>query len=74
VKKHRRVRRPTGFGSNIVSVAASAGSRPIAYDEPRGHVLLFTGVRYEYARTTTWEPVLQLSDLSTSRGSAHPSQ
>ena len=37
---------------NVVSFAAFADARKrrlIAYDEPRGQVLLFTGIRYERA-------------------------
>jgi hypothetical protein len=63
----RRKQRQTGFGSNVVSFAAFANSRPrrpIAYHEPRGHVLLFTGVRYEYASPAIRVRALQLTDLS----------
>ena len=43
--------------SNVISFAAFAESRPrrvLAYDEPRGEVILFTGVRYE--RTADGDP------------------
>jgi hypothetical protein len=36
--------------SNVISFAAYAEGRPrriLGYDEPRGEILLFTGVRYE---------------------------
>jgi hypothetical protein len=45
-------RQSVDVGSNIVSFGAlgvSRPRRPIRYDEPRGKVLLFTGVRYDYA-------------------------
>ena len=45
-------RQSVHVGSNIVSFGAlgvSRPRRPIRYDEPRGQVLLFTGVRYDYA-------------------------
>jgi hypothetical protein len=38
--------------SNVISFAAYAEGRPrriLGYDEPRGEVLLFTGIRYERA-------------------------
>ena len=44
--------RSVDAGSNIVSFGALGvirPRRPIRYDEPRGQVLLFTGVRYDYA-------------------------
>jgi hypothetical protein len=42
-------------GGNIVSFAAFVDNRPrrpISYGEPRGQVLLFTGVRREYMLLT----------------------
>jgi hypothetical protein len=42
----------TQASDNVASFAAFAASRhrrPLAYDEPRGKVLLFTGVRYDRA-------------------------
>ena len=48
-------RRSVDVGSNIVSFGALGvirPCRPIRYDEPRGQVLLFTGVRYDYPIVT----------------------
>jgi hypothetical protein len=69
VTKQRRKGRPTGFRGNVVSFAAFAKNRPrrlIADHEPRGQVLLFTGVRYEYDSTAIRVTALLLTDLSAS--------